>query len=115
VNTPVRIQRSRKKGSRLTSPNGLPVVCVSRGTKWGNPWKVGVKYGGQLDDCVNYFVAWITQTEPGRKLAEDAKRELRGKNLACWCAPGARCHADVLLELANAPTPAPVLPAGRNP
>lgn len=28
---------------------------------------------------------------------------LRGKNLACWCKPGAPCHADVLLELANAP------------
>lgn len=26
---------------------------------------------------------------------------LRGKNLACWCALGAPCHADVLLELAN--------------
>ncbi len=28
--------------------------------------------------------------------------ELRGKNLACWCKPGFPCHADVLLELANA-------------
>lgn len=28
--------------------------------------------------------------------------ELRGKNLACWCKPGEPCHADVLLELANA-------------
>lgn len=27
---------------------------------------------------------------------------LRGKNLACWCKPGDRCHADVLLEMANA-------------
>ena len=27
---------------------------------------------------------------------------LRGKNLACWCRPGTPCHADVLLELANA-------------
>ena len=27
--------------------------------------------------------------------------ELAGKNLACWCKPGAPCHADVLLELAN--------------
>ena len=26
---------------------------------------------------------------------------LRGKNLACWCKPGAACHADVLLRLAN--------------
>ena len=28
--------------------------------------------------------------------------ELRGKNLACTCKPGQGCHADVLLELANA-------------
>ena len=28
---------------------------------------------------------------------------LRGKNLACWCAPGAPCHADVLLDLAKRP------------
>jgi hypothetical protein len=27
---------------------------------------------------------------------------LRGKNLACWCKPGQPCHADVLLEIANA-------------
>ncbi len=28
--------------------------------------------------------------------------ELRGKNLACWCPLDMPCHADVLLELANA-------------
>jgi hypothetical protein len=28
--------------------------------------------------------------------------DLRRKNLACWCAQGDPCHADVLLELANA-------------
>lgn len=28
--------------------------------------------------------------------------ELRGRPLACWCAFDAPCHADVLLELANA-------------
>lgn len=30
--------------------------------------------------------------------------ELRGKNLACWCALDKPCHGDVLLELAN-PSP----------
>lgn len=29
---------------------------------------------------------------------------LRGKNLACWCALDRPCHADILLELANAET-----------
>lgn len=28
--------------------------------------------------------------------------ELRGHTLACWCALDAPCHADVLLEMANA-------------
>ena len=28
--------------------------------------------------------------------------QLRGKNLACFCRPGDPCHADVLLDLANA-------------
>ena len=31
----------------------------------------------------------------------EIKRELRGKNLACWCPDGGPCHADVLLEIAN--------------
>ncbi len=32
---------------------------------------------------------------------DDIRRELAGHDLACWCAPGKPCHADVLLELAN--------------
>jgi hypothetical protein len=32
----------------------------------------------------------------------DIVAALRGKNLACWCKPGDPCHADVLLEMANA-------------
>lgn len=31
----------------------------------------------------------------------DCIKYLRGRNLACWCALDAPCHADVLLELAN--------------
>lgn len=30
---------------------------------------------------------------------------LRGKNLACFCALDQPCHADVLLEIANTPSP----------
>lgn len=30
-------------------------------------------------------------------------KELRGCDLACWCRLDQPCHADVLLELANAP------------
>lgn len=33
---------------------------------------------------------------------EDVCRELAGKDLACWCPLDQPCHADVLLEVANA-------------
>jgi hypothetical protein len=32
----------------------------------------------------------------------DARRELRGRDLACYCPLDEPCHADVLLEVANA-------------
>jgi hypothetical protein len=38
---------------------------------------------------------------------EEIRRELGGKNLACWCQLDQPCHADVLLDLAN-PTCEPV-------
>jgi len=38
---PVRIQRSRK--NKQVSPNGLPIVYVGRGSKFGNPFRI-VKY-----------------------------------------------------------------------
>lgn len=34
---------------------------------------------------------------------DDVRRELAGRDLACWCKPGDPCHADVLLEIANTP------------
>jgi hypothetical protein len=37
---------------------------------------------------------------------EEVRQSLRGKNLACFCPLDQPCHADVLLELANAPVPA---------
>jgi hypothetical protein len=32
---------------------------------------------------------------------EDARRELKGRDLACWCSLDGPCHADVLIEIAN--------------
>lgn len=38
--------------------------------------------------------------------ADKARAELAGRDLACWCPLHVACHADVLLEIANAPAPA---------
>lgn len=70
-------------------------VYVGRPSKWGNPFVIG--RDGSRDDVIAKYRAWIVE-QPNlmRSLGE-----LRGRNLVCWCAPQV-CHADVLIELANA-------------
>lgn len=107
---PKRIQLKRTKGWRMP-PN---TVKVDRSTRWGNPWRV------VNEDNANLWIASDSElielipdeADPTEYLVEFYRQravdslphlgELRGKNLACWCKPGDPCHADVLLELANA-------------
>lgn len=113
--TPQRIQLSRKKGFRLP-PN---TVVVARPSRWGNPFRV------RPADCQAGFYAVLTKSEAVAEFrralrvidaggflmtntnlgweisTEDIRRELRGKNLACWCPLDGPCHADVLLKIAN--------------
>lgn len=93
ANAPRRIQRKRTKGWRMP-PN---TVYVGRGTAWGNPYTVA-KHGRK--EAVTLYAAIFND---GRGLLR-MRRELRGKNLACFCPLDQPCHADVLLELANAPS-----------
>lgn len=94
-------------------------VVVARPTKWGNPWRVGEPDIRDATEAARRFrcavVGFISngsfcppQARPGsiiRRIIDDAP-QLRGKNLACWCAIRRNgeyvpCHADVLLSLAN--------------
>ena len=99
--SPRRIQRKRTRGWRLP-PN---TVCVSRPSKWGNPFRVTDER--TASECVHAFRIWLTVKHCHAGIPERKQwmlehlHELRGKHLACWCRPGAPCHADVLLELAN--------------
>jgi hypothetical protein len=97
---PVRLVRSRAKGTHLTSPNGLPVVCVTRGTRWGNPFKLELNAPAHRLASIQAFATALKNGELAIGLS-DVRRELRGKNLACWCKLDVACHADVLLALAN--------------
>lgn len=54
--------------------------------------------------AVENYRAWISAS--AADLAA-ARTELRGRALACWCPPDMPCHADVLIEVANAPEAAP--------
>lgn len=93
---PRRIQRKRTRGWRM--PEGA--VYAGRPTKWGNPYKNG---GHMFMHAVELYERWLKRDPRGKEIARAARRELRGRDLACWCALGQPCHADVLLEIANAP------------
>lgn len=90
---PKRIQRKRTKGWKMP-PN---TVYVGRPSFFGNPFYPTEKYTAQ--SCVDRYRKWLL-VESSMTLAA-AKRELKGKNLACWCKLSEPCHADILLELAN--------------
>lgn len=95
--SPERITLSRAKGWRMP-PN---TVVVARPSRWGNRYRVGDSGIPDAEVAVYRFRLWLVHSVDGRRLEQDARAELRGKNLACWCKPGEPCHADVLLELAN--------------
>jgi hypothetical protein len=118
---PKRVQLKRAKGWKMP-PN---TVKVTRPGKWGNPYKFDAYLPAHdatgepiehmnaaeeraavrrakrraVECSVSAFRNWIN----GLVLigARDLS-ELRGKNLACFCALDQPCHADVLLEIANA-------------
>jgi len=105
---PKRIQRKRTKGWKMPEN----AVYVGRPTIWGNPFRVS---NGDCDhpDCgpkshppltAQDIVEAYRRYLPGLLKVQPANliERLRGKDLACWCSLNQPCHADVLLEFANA-------------
>jgi hypothetical protein len=102
-------------------------VYVGRPTKWGNPFSM--KVCKTRAKAKRLYRAWLVGTFSeksiekiiggGATVAEQPLAifqyllwrgslrhhldELRGKDLMCWCPLDQPCHADVLLEIANAP------------
>lgn len=70
-------------------------VYVGRPSKWGNPFVIGKD--GSREEVIEKYKRWLLG-QPS--LVAQAKKELRGKSLVCWCAPLA-CHADILKGVAN--------------
>jgi hypothetical protein len=76
-------------------------IYVGRPTVYGNRWSTHAGRAIAVEmyrrDAVEGRIGPITNI----KTVEVIRRELGGKNLACWCPLNQQCHADVLLELAN--------------
>ena len=105
VHLPKRVQRAR---SPARQHNG--VVDVGPGTKWDNPIRksdvmslvssepdidAAVEARGWKAGAVLLYRDWLLEE------ALDPT-ELQGKDLSCTCKLSDLCHADVLIELANA-------------
>lgn len=127
MTNPIRVQRKRTKGFKLP-PN---TVCVTRGTKYGNPFKVSngcivfkVDKNRELplymlknDDDPNFILShwyglFITGAREfaGIKLPDWKQfnplpiyeiKALKGKNIACFCNLDKDCHGDFILTIAN--------------
>lgn len=108
--TPERIHLRRARGWRMP-PN---TVKVTRPGRWGNPFivnpkvrpgsKSGVAYFAvpTIEDAIACFEEMIESMLGEDPIGMRARLdELRGKNLACFCALDEPCHADVLLRIAN--------------
>lgn len=125
AHTPRRIQRKRTRGWRM--PEGA--VYVGRPTRWGNPFVVDAvldwsrfptaSQPSRVRDRATaavLFRRWLNgepaprtgfgPTGPPTSITARLA-ELRGRDLACWCPMDEPCHADVLLDLANADVPMP--------
>ena len=95
---PVRIQQHRTKGWR--KPDNT--ASVARPSKWGNPCKVGDLWVGiPIQTRAEAVAAFRHLVQENPSYATEARTELAGKNLMCFCPLDQPCHADVLLEIAN--------------
>lgn len=128
MTAPRRIQRQRTKGWKMPANT----IYVGRPTRFGNPFLThaderdghGEKTGRRIEirsaeEAVSLYRKWLGKAMRSaefdrkadinsymlyfdRKIICEEIATLRGKNLACWCPLDQPCHADVLLELANA-------------
>lgn len=119
--TPIRVQRKRTKGYRMPANT----KSVTRPGRFGNPYKIGMhnvwdikdsKTGKSLKDILvakngenkyhtveDVLLAYREKIKASGAMQRLIKRELVGKNLACYCSLSSPCHADILLEVANEP------------
>lgn len=73
-------------------------VRVDRRSRWGNHFIMRNDSDKERDRVCDAFEEAVKSWPP--EVIAALKRELRGKDLACWCAPK-RCHAETLLRIAN--------------
>ncbi|MCX5066605.1 DUF4326 domain-containing protein [Micromonospora lupini] len=111
--SPKRIRWTRFVGASLPPNTSL----ITRSTRYGNPFPVCEhRSQQQAVDQFGAFLAtrvvdpaWlccdrdILRRAERYPTAQQIRRDLAGRDLACACQPGTPCHGDPLLALANGP------------
>ena len=70
-------------------------VYIGRPSKWGNKFVIGKD--GTREEVIAKYEDWLRKQPV---LLAQARKELKNKDLVCFCSPRA-CHGDVLLRIAN--------------
>lgn len=99
------IGRGGRRGRVVCLPDD--VARIDRLTRWGNPFRIGPRNCTHPDcgpdshrkvtreQAIASYRSWLA----GLLVVDpDFLEPLRGKRLACWCAP-LPCHGDVIAEL----------------
>lgn len=68
-------------------------ISVTRPGRWGNKWRL--QDGFTIYESLNIYREWAEDKK------DQIRKELKGKNLACFCPLDKLCHADILLKIAN--------------
>lgn len=87
------------------------VIYVGRPGPWGNPFSIDDDHNAAeiVDLYRSLLSGYLVLSSPvslavQRQAVAHVKahiEELRGRDLACWCALDEPCHADVLIEAAQ--------------
>lgn len=96
--SPQRLRFNRFEGRPL--PAGARLV--TRGTRFGNPFRASGRQPEANAAAVERFREWL-RSQP-EKVAE-IRQHLAGFDLACACPLDLPCHADVLLAVARGEAP----------
>lgn len=112
MTSPIRVQLKRTAGWRM--PADTVKVTRGPGMRYGNPFPIGKpgplgRTAPDAEGAVGFFRAMLRDPElraaAGYPSDAEIRRDLGGRNLACFCGLEAFCHADPLLEVANSPEP----------
>lgn len=72
--------------------NSPDYVYIGRGSKWGNPFRIGKD--GNRQEVIEKYKQYLLKN----KYLLSCLPELKNKTLGCFCKPLA-CHGDILIEM----------------